>query len=116
MTMNDPRESKAMPEMPLPLVHPSAKRAPTMNRNPPQKAIAARGKKEEVRRIFGHMGETASETRPDNFLEKKAPKRIPMTKAICHQFFRSGKQPDSPPWSSNQQEREAKEFDAPNEA
>jgi hypothetical protein len=70
MTMNDPIDNRAIPDIPLPLVHPSASRAPSKKINPPQKAIAALGKKAVVRRILDQMGDIVSGVRPDSFLER----------------------------------------------
>jgi hypothetical protein len=116
MTTKDPMDSNAIPEMPLPLVHPSAKRAPSTNKKPPQKAIIARGKNAGVFNIVDHIGEILSGDRLESRLEKKAPKGIPITKASCHQFLRSGKQPVSPPWPRRKQETVPNDPEAPNEA
>jgi len=116
ITIKEPTDRRAMPEIPLPLVHPSARRAPNKKRKPPQKAIMNLGRNADVFKTLVQRGETGFLMTPERRLERYAPKPIPTTNPNCHQFFNKGKQPASPPFPKIQQATEPNDPDVPNDA
>lgn len=92
MTIIDPIDSNEIPEIPFPLVHPSAMRAPRSMINPPQKATIDRWVSVVVPVVFCQIGENDFLRIPDNVEESHAPPTIPKTNPSCHQCLSTGKQ------------------------
>ena len=116
ITMNEPIDKRAIPEMPLPLVQPSARRAPIKKIKPPMKAMMSLGHIDDVLRIVVQSGEIESRVTPERRLERYAPSPIPMTSPSCHQFFNIGKHLASPPWPSIQRAIDPNDPDVPIDA
>lgn len=92
ITIMEPTESKAMPEIPLPLVHPLASLAPNNIINPPANPIKERFAKDFMPNNLSQAIEIFCLFEFDKREEKKAPKIIPITKASCQKLFIVGKQ------------------------
>lgn len=91
ITMKDPINCKAIPEIPLPLVQPFAIRAPISKKNPLKKAKINRLDKALEPSNFPHIGEITERRVPARVEEMKAPKKMPTIIPICNNGFKVGK-------------------------
>lgn len=91
ITIIEPTDKSAMPEIPFPLVHPSAIRAPKSIINPPQNAMRDRLDNVAIDVAFVQIGEKLDLLVLAKDEEMYAPKNIPKIRPNCHQCFSIGK-------------------------